>query len=159
MRRPFAVILLLLLVVSAGAYFWYRQLPEQQIKRTVDQLFDNIEHQPISTRRPIDVEEALKEVLSPIVTLSGSDPIPNDDLSNDDLIEKVALLHSLSKNCEITIIDQFTLLEGKRAQVTQTIEVSVTTGLNYNNTQKWELVIDLEESEDWRIVAITGRQL
>lgn len=152
-------LLLLLILIPLGGYLWYRQTPNQQVARSVDQLVSNLEHRRISTRRPIDVADALKKVLAPTIKLGGVSPIPTEEMSIEDVIEQVALLHSLSNSCEITEVDRSIQIVGTRAQVTQTSTIEVAAGVNYRNKETWEVILDLEKGEDWRIIGIRGRKM
>jgi len=153
------LLILLLILIPLGGYLWYRQTPEQQVLRSVDQLVSNLEHRRISTRRPVDVAEALKEVLAPTIKLGGVFPIPTDEMSIDNVIEQVALLHSLSNSCEITEVDRSIQIVGTRAQVIQTSTIEVSYGVNGRNKETWEVILDLEKGEDWRIVGIRGHKM
>ncbi len=157
MKRLFLLILILL--VPIGGYLWYRQSPEQQVKSTVDRFLENIEHRKISTRRKADVHEALTKVLAPKVRFQGESPIPNDELTIDDIILKIDQLHLLSNFFEINEIEQRIQIIANKAQVYRTIDVRAAVGIGknqYKAEETWELIIDLEKEHDWRITGVRG---
>lgn len=148
--------LLLILLIPIGGYLWYRQAPEQKIGRTVDQFLENIEHRKITTRRKVEVHESLSKVLAPKIHLQGSTPIPNEEMTLQDFLDKVDLFHGFTSLCEITEVERTIKIIGNKAQVYHTADILVAAGKSNQDEQTWDLIFDLEKAEDWRIVAIRG---
>jgi len=151
------LLLLLILLIPIGGYLWYRQTPEQQLGRTVNQFLENIEHQRITSRRKVDVHESLKKVLAPKINFQGNWPIPSEELTLEEVIAKIDLFHSISILCEITTHEQNIQIIGNKAQVILNADILVAAvGKNNKDEQLWELIFDLEKKEDWRIIGIRG---
>jgi hypothetical protein len=148
--------LLLILLLPIGSYLWYRQTPEQQIGRVVDQFLDNVEKRTFSTRRKADVHEALGKVLAPAIEFQGEFPIPTEKMTLEEILAKVDFFHNYTSLIEITEIDRSIKLIGSKAQVYQTADILAAAGKNAKDEQTWELIIDLEKGEDWRIIGVRG---
>ncbi len=156
MTKRFFLLLLLILVMPIGGYLWYRQTPEQQIGRTIDQFLENVEHRKISIRSQDDVHKALAEVLAPKINLQGKFPIPTEEMTMEEIFEKIDLFHGMTSLCEMTEIERSIQIVGSKAQVYHSTDILVAAGKNNQDEQTWDLIIDLEKKEDWRITGIRG---
>lgn len=156
--KKIILLAVLILLASIGGYLYHRQQPEQQVGRAVDQFLENVEHRKISTRRKIDVHEALGEVLADKVDFQGAFPIPTDELTLEETLNKIDQFHGLTSLCEIVESDRNIKIIGSKAQVFLTTDILVAAGKQHQREQTWDLIIDLEKGEDWRIVALRGNR-
>lgn len=155
-RLPLLLLALILSVLIGGCYL-YRQTPEQKIGRTVDQFLSNVEHRKLTTRRRMHVHEALTEVLAETVNFRGGSPIPNEELTLEEILEKVDFFHGFTSLCEMTELERTVRIEGDEAQVYHTTEIHVAAGKNHQGEEVWDLIFDLtEEVDGWKIVGIRG---
>ena len=155
-KRLFLIILLLL--IPLGGYLWHHQQPEQQIGRTIEQFFEHVEHRKVSIRQPDDVSTAFQESLADKIIFQGASPIPDEELTVKEAINRVGQLHALTTLVEITEMSRTLKVIGSKAQAYLSIKILAAAGKNYKIEQAWELVFDLEESDKWRITGIRGRE-
>jgi len=158
MKKRIAPILLIFLIflVPVGGYLWHRQKPEQKIGRAVDQFLEHVEHRKISIRKPDDLKNAFTEVLSDKVQLQGASPIPNEEMTLEEVIEKVSAFQAITTLCEITESERTIKVIGSKAQVYLTAEIYAASGKKYKGREIWKLIFDLELSDSWRITGLRG---
>ena len=149
MKKIISLVVLILLA-SIGGYSYYRQQPEQQVGRAVGQFLKNVEHRKISTRRQIDVHEALSKVLAAKVDFQGAFPIPTETLTLEETLGKIDQLHVATSLCRITESERNLKIIGAKAQVYLTANILLAAGKEHQREQTWDLIIDLEKGEDWR---------
>ncbi len=157
--KKIIVLVVLIVLASIGGFLWLRQQPEQQVGHAVDQFLEHVEHRKISIRSKEDVHKALREVLADKIEFHGAWPIPTDDMTLAETLEKIDQFQGLTTLCEITVSEREIQIIGSKAQVYLTTEIHVAAGKNNQGIENWELIFDLEKNDDWRITGLQGKKL
>ena len=161
------VLIALILIAIIGGYLWHNHQPEQKITKVVDQFIGAVEYDSTKLRSRDDVHEAVKNSTSENIKLKFSDTdLPNLpsglDLPREMSIERICsrldLLHSATTERVIKTVEDKIQLIGTKAQVTRIAEITMGSPFLGKETNSWELVLDLELKDDWKITAIRAKR-
>jgi hypothetical protein len=90
--------------VAVGFLLWWFS-PTQALTRTSKAFFETFEVRRLSLDNKEELTERLKAVLAPTVEVLGPDPIPNDTLSQEELLDYHQRLQGFLISSRITTND------------------------------------------------------
>ncbi|MGB0328188.1 MAG: hypothetical protein ACPGJR_11690 [Akkermansiaceae bacterium] len=157
MKRP-AILLISIVLALGGGGFWYLNQPAKKIDRTVDRLFDAIEHKKISLTPPGDPRQLISGIFTEKVTVSGIPQISDDRISREVLAKKLKTFHELTTLCEIKELTRSVKVNGSKAEASRSTTMTVAAGPRFKSEETWNLTFELEKSDHWRIIAIQAKK-
>ena len=155
MSQRFSLIIGLLIIVIASAFFWWRSQSEKQINRQVDLFIESIEYRKLSLDSKEDRHVSYRELFAPVVEVSTPAPGPTGKFSLIELIEQIDQLQSFISYLEISEESRRIILDGDSAQVHITGNFAAASGPNARFDLNGTMFIILVRDDDWRIEAIT----
>jgi len=113
MPRFLYPLLIALILICGGGYFWWNSQPEQQIGRRVDLFLDAVRFEKLSLKKQETRHQDFRTVFADDVDFTGKDYFPNSTLSLSEITNKLDEFHGMISLCEITELARSRIVAGR----------------------------------------------
>lgn len=146
----------LVILMAAGAYFWWRGQAEQKITRKVDLFVETVEFEKLSLTTPEERALACEKIFAAEVILDAPSPTPSGTYSEKEMIANLHKFHGYITFFKITEEDRWISLDGDTAQVTLSGSMRVAAGPNWSETLICSIIMGFgNSSEGWEIETLS----
>lgn len=146
----------LVILLAAGAYFWWRGQAEQKIIRKVDLFVETVEFEKLSLTTPEERAVACEKFFAAEVILDAPSPAPSGTHSKKEMIANLNKFHSYITFFKITEEGRWISIDGDTAQVTLTGTMRVAAGPNWSETLTGSIIMNFGNNSDgWEIETLS----